>query len=63
MVNFTLCDFSHKEKSMKNTVLLVIKNMPIKMSKKMLKYYFLAFPSSKEKSPMTATGSELTNPG
>ena len=60
-----LCDFYHKEKCMKNTVLLVIKDMPIKMSKKKkkLKYYFLAFPSSKEKSPMTATGSELTNPG
>lgn len=29
-----LCDFYHKEKCMKNTVLLVIKDMPIKMSKK-----------------------------
>ena len=29
-----LCDFYHKEKSMKNTVLLVIKYMPIKTSKK-----------------------------
>ena len=61
MVNFMLCDFYHTEKSMKNTVLLVIKD--IKMSKKMLRCYFFAFPSSKEKSPMTATGSELTNPG
>ena len=34
MVNFMLCDFYHTEKSMKNTVLLVIKDMPIKMSKK-----------------------------
>ena len=58
-----LGDFYHKEKSMKNSVLLVIKYMPIKTSKKTLKYYFLAFPSSKEESPMAATGGELTNPG
>ena len=49
MVNFMLCDFYHTEKSMKNTVLLVIKDMPIKMSKKKcLDAIFLPFHLAKK---------------
>lgn len=46
-----LCDFYHKEKCMKNTVLLVIKDMPIKMSKKKkksLNTIFLPFHPAKK---------------